>query len=147
MEACCRLVASVHDSAAVRFQGGGVLRGEANRSSREGYPLRSPKLSSSSSLSLSLLLPVKMMACPLLELLVVTILGSVKAATMTYIYPVLLVCFLKVTISGAAKVATTKEEFQELKAAQAKSDVREKFANSGLGDVDPEERLWWIGFC
>ena len=42
------------------------------------------------------------------------------------------------TISGAAKVATTKQEFQELKAAQAKSDIREKFATSGLGDVDPE---------
>lgn len=46
--------------------------------------------------------------------------------------------FRQVTISGAAKVATTKEEFQALKAAQAKSDIREKFANSGLGDVDPE---------
>ncbi|CAM9584556.1 unnamed protein product [Hapterophycus canaliculatus] len=46
-----------------------------------------------------------------------------------------------VTISGAAKVATTKEEFQELKAAQAKSDIREKFASSGLGDVDPEVNL------
>ncbi|CAN0324917.1 unnamed protein product [Pylaiella littoralis] len=46
-----------------------------------------------------------------------------------------------VTISGAAKVATTKEEFEALKAAQAKSDIREKFANSGLGDVDPEVNL------
>eukprot|EP00752_Nemacystus_decipiens_P012504 g11075.t1 len=46
-----------------------------------------------------------------------------------------------VTISGAAKVATTKEEFQQLKAAQAKSDIREKFATSGLGDVDPEVDL------
>ncbi|CAM9507589.1 unnamed protein product [Ectocarpus fasciculatus] len=46
-----------------------------------------------------------------------------------------------VTISGAAKVATTKEEFQQLKAAQAKSDIREKFATSGLGDVDPEVNL------
>lgn len=35
-------------------------------------------------------------------------------------------------------MATTKEEFQALKAAQAKSDIREKFANSGLGDIDPE---------
>lgn len=41
------------------------------------------------------------------------------------------------TISGAAKVATTKEEFDDLKAAQAKSDIREKFSG-GLGDVDPE---------
>lgn len=46
----------------------------------------------------------------------------------------------QVTISGAAKVATTKEEFQQLKAAQAKSDIREKFVTSGLGDVDPEVR-------
>ncbi|CAM9926003.1 unnamed protein product [Ascophyllum nodosum] len=45
-----------------------------------------------------------------------------------------------VTISGAAKVATTKQEFQELKAAQAKSDVQKKFAG-GLGEVDPEVNL------
>lgn len=45
-----------------------------------------------------------------------------------------------VTISGAAKVATTKKEFEELKAAQAKSDIREKFAG-GLGEVDPEVDL------
>lgn len=44
------------------------------------------------------------------------------------------------TISGAAKVATTKKEFAELKAAQAKSDIREKFAG-GLGEVDPEVGL------
>ena len=44
---------------------------------------------------------------------------------------------MQVTISGAAKVATTKKEFQELKAAQAKSDIRQKFAG-GLGEVDPE---------
>lgn len=43
----------------------------------------------------------------------------------------------QVTISGAAKVATTKQEFEDLKAAQAKSDIREKFSN-GLGEVDPE---------
>lgn len=47
---------------------------------------------------------------------------------------------LQVTISGAAKVATTKKEFEELKAAQAKSDIREKFAG-GLGEVDPEVGL------
>eukprot|EP00904_Undaria_pinnatifida_P008595 jgi/Undpi1/4866/HiC_scaffold_19.g08219.m1 len=45
-----------------------------------------------------------------------------------------------VTISGAAKVVTTKKEFEELKAAQAKSDIREKFAG-GLGEVDPEVNL------
>ncbi|CAN0007023.1 unnamed protein product, partial [Laminaria digitata] len=45
-----------------------------------------------------------------------------------------------VTISGAAKVATTRQEFEELKAAQAKSDIREKFAG-GLGEVDPEVNL------
>ena len=49
-------------------------------------------------------------------------------------------CCLQVTISGAAKVATTKQEFAELKAAQAKSDIREKFAG-GLGEVDPEVGL------
>lgn len=43
----------------------------------------------------------------------------------------------QVTISGAAKVATTKKEFLELKAAQAKSDIREKF-EGGIGEVDPE---------
>lgn len=34
-------------------------------------------------------------------------------------------------------MATTKQEFEDLKAAQAKSDIRQKFA-SGLGEVDPE---------
>lgn len=41
------------------------------------------------------------------------------------------------TISGAAKVANTKKDFMELKAAQAKSDIRNKFAG-GMGEVDPE---------
>ncbi|CAM9610565.1 unnamed protein product, partial [Discosporangium mesarthrocarpum] len=45
-----------------------------------------------------------------------------------------------VTIASAAKIAGTKEEFKELKEAQAKSDLREKFSN-GMGEVDPEITL------
>lgn len=41
------------------------------------------------------------------------------------------------TISGAAKVANTKQDFLALKEAQAKSDIRQKFAG-GMGEVDPE---------
>ena len=43
-------------------------------------------------------------------------------------------------------MVTTKKEFEELKAAQAKSDIREKFAG-GLGEVDPEVSLRFpLGF-
>lgn len=45
----------------------------------------------------------------------------------------------QVSIAGAAKVARTKNDFLALKAAQAKSDIREKFSG-GLTEVDPEVR-------
>lgn len=54
----------------------------------------------------------------------------------------------QVTISGAAKVATTKKEFMDLKAAQARSDIREKF-DRGMGEVNPEVRRKcriWVNF-